>query len=138
MILFIVSIIIAMLAVGSLSLLALLTTEYEAALYRGDEIQASQLVQSGIEFIGYTLQNPESPTIPNTNSAEITFSESFYFSQQNSVEHSLFHQWYDNPVRFCGIEVIADSLGRLGRGAGRFSVVSPRIEQGQLKGIRFG
>ncbi|MDR2438370.1 MAG: general secretion pathway protein GspK [Planctomycetaceae bacterium] len=138
MILFLVSIIIAMLAVGSLSLLALLTTEYEAALFRGDEIQASQLVQSGIEFIGHTLQVSESSRISETNSPEINSSELFYFSQQNSAEYSQHYQWYDNPVQFCGIEVISSSLGRFGRGAGRFSVVSPRIEQGQLKGIRFG
>ncbi|MDR2756211.1 MAG: general secretion pathway protein GspK [Planctomycetaceae bacterium] len=133
MILFIVSIVIAMLAVGSLSLLALLTTEYEAAIFRGDEIQASQLVQSGIEFIGQTLNSSESSQI-----FEAELSDSFYFSQQNSVEYSDIHRLYDNPIQFCGVEVIPGYWGHSGRGSGRFTIFSPCIEQGQLKGIRFG
>jgi hypothetical protein len=136
MILFIVSIVIAMLAVGSLSLLALLTTEHEASIFRGDEIQAGQLVQSGIEFIGQTLNSSNS-----SESAQITetgSSDSFYFSQQNSAEHSRVHRLYDNPAEFCGVEVIGGHIGRVSRGSGRFSVFSPRIEQGQFKGIRFG
>jgi hypothetical protein len=133
MILFLVSIVIAMLAVGSLSLLALLTTEYEAAVFRGDEIQAGQLVQSGMEFIGQTLGSSE--TLPVS---ETELSGSFYFSQQISDEQSRFHRLYDNPVQFCGVEVIPGHWDRPTRGAGRFTVFSPRIEQDKLKGIRFG
>jgi hypothetical protein len=133
MILFIVSIVIAMLAVGSLSLLALLTTEYEAAIFRGDEIQAGQLVQSGIEFIGQTLGSSESVPISETE-----LSDSFYFSQQISEEQSRVYRLYDNPAQFCGVEVVPGHLGRSSRGTGRFSIFSPRIEQDQLKGIRFG
>jgi hypothetical protein len=133
MILFIVSIVIAILAVGSLSLLLLLTTEYEAAIFRGDEIQASRLVQSGIEFIGQTLNSPESAQTSDTE-----FSGSFGSSQPISAEGSRIHQWYDNPLQFSGVEVIPDYLGRTARGAGRFTVFSPRIDQGQIKGIRFG
>ncbi|MDR0336927.1 MAG: general secretion pathway protein GspK [Planctomycetaceae bacterium] len=132
-ILFIVSIVIAMLAIGSLSLLVLLTTEYEATLFRGDEIQAGQLVQSGIEFIGQTLHSSESASM-----TEMEMSDSFYFSQQTTAEPSHFQQWYDNPALFCGVEVVPERVGRLSRGVGRFSVFSPRIEQDQLKGIRFG
>ncbi|MDR0706028.1 MAG: general secretion pathway protein GspK [Planctomycetaceae bacterium] len=133
MILFLVSIVIAMLAVGSLSLLALLTTEYEAAIFRGDEIQAGQLVQSGMEFIGSTLGSSDSASIFETE-----LSDSFYFSQQISAEQSRFHRLYHNPVQFCGVEVVSGHLDRPVRGAGRFTIFSPRIEQDKLKGIRFG
>ncbi|MDR1962695.1 MAG: general secretion pathway protein GspK [Planctomycetaceae bacterium] len=140
MILFIVSIVIAMLAVGSLSLLSLLTTEYEATLYRGDEIQAGQLVQSGIEFIGQTLTASEQPLtssgqtpIPNTET-----SDSFSFPQENSAEFPHAENLYDNPLRFCGVEVVPGHFDYSGRGTGRFTVFSPRVEQDRLKGIRFG
>ncbi|MDR0610632.1 MAG: general secretion pathway protein GspK [Planctomycetaceae bacterium] len=138
-ILFLVSIVIAMLAVGSLSLLALLTTEYEAAIFRGDEIQAGQLVQSGMEFLGQTLGSSESSSISETEwSNSFDSSGSFYFSQQISAEQSRFHRLYDNPVQFCGVEVVPGHWDRPSRGAGRFTVFSPRIEQDKLKGIRFG
>jgi type II secretory pathway component PulK len=133
MILFIVTLVVAMLAVGSLALLFLLTAEYEATQLRGDEIQAGQLVQSGIEMIVQIIGTPESKQLPTGT----TTADEFYFSQQIS-EMPVVHRLYDNPNQFRGVEVVPDTFGQSSRGAGRFTVFSPRIEQDRLKGIRFG
>jgi DNA uptake protein ComE-like DNA-binding protein len=134
MILFIVTLVVAMLAVASLALLSLLTTEYEATLLRGDEIQAGQLVQSGIELTAQIIGSPESEQTP----LGTDIGDTLYFSQQKADETSVVHRLYDNPDQFRGVEVVPAHFDRQSRGAGRFTVFSPRIEQDRLKGIRFG
>ncbi len=116
MILFVVSIVVAMLAVGALALLRLLSTEHEATLLRGDEIQAAQLVDSGVELVSLVVDLPQT--------------ESKTAVQKQNL--------YDNPALFRGIEVVPAGLDRPQRGAGRFTVFAPKIENGRLSGARFG
>ncbi len=134
MILFVVSIVIAMLAVGALALLRLLSTEHEATLLRGDEIQAGQLVDSGAELIALTLETPEIAT-PTTSEA---ISDALNFSQRNTGEAERANILYDNPTLFRGVEVVPAGFDRPRRGAGRFTVFAPRIENNRLRGVRFG
>jgi type II secretory pathway component PulK len=183
MILFIVSIVIAMVAAGALALLSLLSTEYEATLLRGDEIQAGQLVQSGIEYIAQTVDTPvhdtftDDGTLPETDTASVpdnfpdlpaelpqlnenntsqstlqnvfdltpasmsgsvSTSDSSFFSSQNTLQNTTAANWYDNPAMFRGIAVVQPQFTRPARGAGRFTVFSPRIEKNVLRGIRYG
>lgn len=137
MVLYIVTIIIAMLAVGGLALHLLLSTEYEATVLRGDEIQAAQLVQSGIEYLARQIEAPEARA--NRTGTEI--SDDFYFPQQeneNREDREATDPFYNDPARFRGIEVVPENMARTARGAGRFTVFSPRIEQDRLRGVRFG
>lgn len=137
MILFVVSIVIAVIAVGSLSLLSLLTTEYEAAIFRGDEIQAGQLVQSGTEQIAVMLSAPAIRRAPTGSAAALEELPEVPFSA-DGLETPSNNLVYDNPTKFRSVEVFPAGTGRPSRGAGRFSVFSPRIEQDRHKGIRFG
>jgi type II secretory pathway component PulK len=107
-VLFFVVIVIAMLAVASLALLNVMSVEYESAILRGDDIQARQIVQSGIEYVASVLDSPDNVDLA------------------------------DNPVKFCAIEVVPEQFGHSNRGAGRFTLFSPRLENDQLHGIRFG
>ena len=132
MILFVVSIVLAMLAVGALALVSLLTVEYEATRLRGDELQATQLVQSGIEAIAQTVAVTPDEQAPG----EADFVDAFYFSEQ--LETSSVNRLYDNPTWFRAVEVVPANVGRSGRGAGRFTVFSPKIEQDHLVGVRYG
>ncbi|MGL4594262.1 MAG: hypothetical protein ACRCUY_05990 [Thermoguttaceae bacterium] len=161
-ILFVVSIIIAMLSVGSLALLSLISTEHEATLLRGDEMQAAQLVQSGIEYIAAQLEISKKAT-QNLDSAQILFvpdsmsnsmmpnstmsgelielaqnGENYSAGFFSGDDASQKNRFYDNPNQFRGIEVVPTSLGRHRRGAGRFTIFSPRIENERQNGIRFG
>ncbi len=134
MILFVVTIVLAMLAVGALALVSLLTTEYEATRLRGDELQAAQLVQSGTEAVAQTVAVTPNEQAPS----ETDFVDAFYFSEQRAAEVSSTDRLYDNPTWFRAVEVVPASVGRSGRGAGRFTVFSPKIEQEHLVGVRYG
>ena len=134
MILFVVTIVLAMLAVGALALVSLLTTEYEATRLRGDDLQASQLVQSGIEAIAQTVVATETEQVPN----EADGADTFYLPEQFAAETGSTDRLYDNPTWFRAVEVVPASVGRSGRGAGRFTVFSPKVEQDRLAGVRYG
>ena len=134
MILFVVAIVLAMLAVGALALVSLLTTEYEATRLRGDELQAAQLVQSGIEAIAQTVAAP----VGSQASDEAGFFDAFSFSDQSAAEASSTDRLYDHPAWFRAVEVVPANVGRSGRGTGRFTVFAPKIEQDHLVGVRYG
>ncbi len=131
MVLFIVAVVMALLALGSLSLLSLMTTEYEATLLRSDEIQAGQLVQSGVEWLASAVDSPVQ-VIPVDASFVDPLAPSMLVTDHTGSE------LYDNPENFRGVEVVPANLGHFSRGAGRFTIFSPRIENDRHTGIRYG
>ncbi|MDR0327301.1 MAG: general secretion pathway protein GspK [Planctomycetaceae bacterium] len=108
MVLFFVALVITILAAVSLGLVGLATMEYKTVLHTGQAAQLVQVVQSGIDAAAQTIDDPEHPDL------------------------------FNNPDRFCGIEVIPAQLSSAEFGAGRFTVFSPRYEEDQIRGIRFG
>jgi hypothetical protein len=108
MALFFIALVIAILAALSLGLVGLATIEYKIIIHNGHTAQLVQVVQSGIDAAAKAIDDPERPNL------------------------------FDNPERFCGIEVVPALLTPAGFGAARFTVFSPRCEQEQLQGVRFG
>lgn len=108
MVLLFVVLIIAALAALSLGLMGLATMEYKVVVYNGHNAQLVQVVQSGIDAAAKAIDDPEKPDL------------------------------YDNPERFCSIEVVAARVTPLDYGTGRFTVFAPRCEQDQVRGARFG
>ena len=108
MVLFFVALVIAFLAILSLGMLGLTTLEYKAVLHAGQTAQLVQVVQSGIEAAAKTIDDPEHP------------------------------DFFNNPEHFCNVEVISAHLTPTDFGAGRFTLFSPRCDQDQIQGVRFG
>ena len=108
MILLLIAIVVAGLAALSLGLVSLATMEHNAVIRNGHNAQLTQIVQSGIDAAAKAIDDPSHPDI------------------------------FDNPGRFCGIETVPARLSHPDYGAGRFTVFSPRLEQDQVQGIRFG
>jgi len=108
MTLFFVALIVSIFAIISLGLAGLATIEYKIVVNNGHSAQLVQVVQSGIDAAAQAIDDPNRPNL------------------------------VDNPERFCGIEVIPARLTPIDFGAGRFTIFSPRYEQDQLKGVRFG
>ena len=108
MILLFIVLVIATLAVLSLGLAGLATIEYKTVIHKGHSVQLIQIVQSGIDAAAQAIDDPEHPNL------------------------------VDNPERFCSIETIPEVWSSPAFGSGRFTVFSPRYEQGQVRGIRFG
>ena len=129
MVLFIVTIVIAMLTLAVIALATLSSREYEATRLRGDEIQAGQLVQSGIEYIIQMIKRPQNASPV----ADEGIADALHFTNVASTD-----PLYDNPAGFRNVEVIPAITGRAGRGAGRFTVFSPKIERTGIVGIRYG
>ena len=110
MILFIVVIVIAMLSLSGFSFVSLLSTENRAVHIRGDELQLEQVLGSGIAMVkGFVAMSPELRRETGGG--------------------------FDNVDMFHAVLVVDDPVR--GRRA-RFSVVSPRIEDETIRGIRFG
>ncbi|NUQ62639.1 MAG: general secretion pathway protein GspK [Pirellulales bacterium] len=110
MVLLVVVVVVVMLSLAGLSFVSLLYTEHKAVHLSGDEIQADHLVGSGEELLKVFLEMP-------------------YEEQEEAGG------WYDNPDRFRGVIVLGNE--RSGP-RGRFCIVSPRIENGDRSGVRFG
>jgi len=108
MILLFITIVVAGLAALSLGLAGLATLEHNAVIRSGHTAQLTQIVQSGIDAAAKAIDDPAHPDL------------------------------FDNPGRFCSIEVVPAALNPRDFGAGRFTVFSPRLEQDQVRGIRFG
>ncbi|NLY00452.1 MAG: general secretion pathway protein GspK [Rhodopirellula sp.] len=106
----IVVIVVAMLSLSGLSYVSLLYTEHKAVHVGGDEIQADHLVGSGEEMLKAFLEMPSA-------------------AQEEAGG------WYDNADRFRGVLVLGSE--RSGR-RGRFTILSPVVENGEAAGIRFG
>jgi hypothetical protein len=108
MILLFITITVVALAALSLGLVGLATIEHTAVVRNGYTAQLTQIVHSGIDSAAKAIDDPTHPDL------------------------------VDNPYRFCSIEVVPASLTPSDFGAGRFTVFSPRCEQDQVCGIRFG
>ena len=108
MILLFVALVIAILAVLSLGLAGLATLEHKAVITNGHSAQLVQIVQSGIDAAAKAIDDPEHPDL------------------------------LDNPHRFQSVEVVPAHLMPRDYGAGRFTIFSPRLEQDQVRSVRFG
>ena len=108
MILFFVALVIAVLAAFSLGLVSLATLEHKTVIHKGYSAQLVQIVHSGIDAAAQAIDDSDHLNLTN------------------------------NPVRFCNIEVIPEVWSSPDFGVGRFTVFSPRIEQDQMRGVRFG
>jgi len=110
MVLIVVVVVVVMISLAGLSFVATMSMENKAARAQGDELQLEHLAGSGVEYLA-------------------AFVERSWQEQQEAGGS------WDNPERFRGVLVFEDE------GAGRrarFSVVAPRIEDGESRGIRFG
>lgn len=112
MVLFIVVIFVTMLSLAGLSYVAVMSTEHKAVRLRGDELQVEMAVGSGIEMMRAHLQQKSKPS----STVRLAGSPSSDESQ------------------FRGVVVMDDETGR----RTRFSVVSPKVENDEVAGIRFG
>ena len=108
MIILFITIVVAGLAALSLGLAGLATIEYDAVVRNGSTAQLTQIVQSGIDAAAKAIDDPAHPDL------------------------------IDNPDRFCSIETVSAALNHPDYGAGCFTVFSPRLEQDQVRGVRFG
>jgi len=108
MILLFIVLVITTLAVLSLGLAGLATIEYKTVVQKGHSVQLIQIVHSGIDAAAQAIDDPERPDL------------------------------VDNPERFCSIEIMPEVWSSSAFGSGRFTVFSPRYEQDQVRGIRFG
>ena len=110
MVLIIVVVVVLMVSLAGLSYVSWMHTEHKAVHVHGDELLVGQVAASGEELLK-------------------TFVE-----QSPQARHAAGGCW-DNPDLFRGVLVLDGE--RTGR-RGRFSVIAPRIEDGQISGVRFG
>jgi type II secretory pathway component PulK len=108
-ILFVVLIVIAILSLAAYSYSQLMFSEYRGSHVNGRLIQARTFADSGVDAIRMFLVQEAATDAPEGT--------------------------YDNPERFQGV-LVRDS--DLDNGRGRYAVVAPLIEEGQLGGVRFG
>jgi type II secretion system (T2SS) protein K len=112
MVLFIVVIFVTMLSLAGLSYVAVMSTEHKAVRLRGDELQVEMAVGSGIEMMRAHLQQKSKPSSPVISLGSPSSGES----------------------QFRGVVVMDDETER----KTRFSIVSPKVENDEVAGIRFG
>ena len=110
MVLIVVVVVVVMISLAGLSFVATMSMENKAARAQGDELQLEHLAGSGVEYLAAFVQQS--------------------WTQQQEAGGA-----WDNPGRFRGVLVFEGEEG--GRRA-QFSVVAPRIENGESRGIRFG
>ncbi len=110
MVLFIVVIVVAMLSLAGLSFVAMMSTENKAVHLRGDELRLEAVAGSGSQLVRSFVRQP-------------------YETQEAAGGI------YDNPGAFKGVLVLDDESVRR---RGRFSVISPKTDSGEVSGIRFG
>ncbi len=110
MVLIIVVVVVVMISLAGLSFLATMSMENRAARAQGDALQLEHVAGSGGEYLAAFVEQS--------------------FSKQQEAGGV-----WDNPARFRG--VVALEGEERGRRA-YFSVVAPRIENGEARGVRFG
>jgi type II secretory pathway component PulK len=110
MILLVVFIVIVMVSLAGLSFVELMSTENKAVQMHSDELQSQAALASGEELLKFMLEQPASV-------------------RQDAGGTS------DNADLFRGMTVAVDPAGKHNC---RFTVVSPRLEEGQVQGIRYG
>ncbi|NLX95641.1 MAG: general secretion pathway protein GspK [Rhodopirellula sp.] len=110
MVLILVLVVIAMLSLAALTFSEWMLTERQATLVSGRQIEVRALAESGVEATRQFLSmDPQSATDAGG--------------------------WYDNAAVFCGVLVRDDDSAR---GRGRFTVLSPAVDQGEFAGTRYG
>ena len=110
MVLFVVVIVIAMLSLAGLSFVNMMSTENKAVHLRGDELRLAAVAGSGSQLVRSFVRQP-------------------YETQEAAGGI------HNNPGVFQGVLVLDDeTVGR----RGRFSVISPKTDGGEVSGIRFG
>jgi hypothetical protein len=107
---FVVVLVVAILTLAGFSFVAIMQVERKATELRGRELQSQYLAESGETLIRDLLITPSS--VRNENGG-----------------------LYDNASFFQGRVVMQDASNNA---TGVFSIVSPRIEEGRVQGIRFG
>jgi type II secretory pathway component PulK len=110
MVLILVMIVVVMVSLAGMSFVALMSTENKAVHLRGEELQAECLLGSGEESVKTLLEMTE--------------------EKRQEAGGTI-----DNPDRFRGILVLGDE--RSAR-RGRYSVLSPKFEDGRVAGLRWG
>ncbi len=110
LVLVIVLVAIALLSLAGYTFSELMLTEQQGATVVGRQAQARELTQSGGALLQYFLSQTQDGIIQAGGT-------------------------YDNAAQFQGLLVSDDGTPR---GRGRFSIVCPRIEGGDVTGVRFG
>jgi DNA uptake protein ComE-like DNA-binding protein len=111
MVLILVLIVVSLLTLAAMTFSELMLAEREAAELAGKRVQARLLAESGVEATRLFLTQEEDLVIESGG-------------------------WYDNEEFFRGMQLLDDPYDA--RYRGRFTVVAPNIEDGQVNGIRFG
>lgn len=109
-VLILVMVVIALLSLAGYTFSELMHVEHEAAVVHGRQVQAHNLAASGIEALRV------------------------FFAQDGQLQRDAGGH-YDNPGQFCGALVVDDAVAH---NRGRFTVVAPRIEDGEFRGVRYG
>ena len=110
MVLIVVLVAIMMLSLAGYTFAQLMFAEREAAVAHGQGMQAMALAHSGVGWVEQQLvQTPSA------------------LAQQGG--------WYDNPGLFRGVLVGNPELDAF---PGRFAIVSPRVQYGNVVGVRYG
>jgi hypothetical protein len=107
--LILVMVVVVMISLAGMSFVVLMSTENKAVHLRGDELEAQCLLGSGEESIKALLE-------------------------LDDEKRGAAGGTWDNPDRFHGVVV----LGKESKRRGRFSVLSPRSEDGKITGVRWG
>jgi len=110
MILLVVFIVIVMVSLAGLSFVELMSTEIKAVQMHSDALQAQAALGSGEELVKFLLEQPD--------------------SVRQDAGGTI-----DNPDLLRGMPVLIDPSGKHNC---RFTVLSPRLEEGQVQGIRYG
>lgn len=110
MVLIVVTIAILMLSLAGLAFVSTMSTEHKAVRVQGGELQLATLVGSGEELLGA-------------------------FFEQTLEDREAAGGHLDNPGLFRGVLVFDDEQSGH---RGRFSIVSPLIENDEITGMRFG
>ncbi len=108
-VLFVVMIVIVMISLAGLSFVMTMSTENKAVHVGGDELQIEQVVASGTELLKA-------------------------FSELPREDRRRAGGFLDNADLFQGVAVVGSGEGQ----SARFSVVSPRIDEHEISGVRFG
>jgi hypothetical protein len=109
-VLFVVMVVIVMISLAGLSFVMTMSTENKAVHLSGDELRIEQVAASGEELLKA-------------------------FAELSRDERRQAGGCYDNAELFRGVLVIDTERPR---GRARFSVVSPRIDEEEITGVRFG
>jgi hypothetical protein len=105
-----VMVVVAMLSLAAYTFAELMLTEYRAAIVHERQAQARALADSGMEYMVEFLRDTDD------------------MQRQNGGR-------YNNPGYFQGMLVIDEAMAR---DRGRFCILAPNVEDGELAGVRYG